>query len=79
MDELETMRSVLSIFDERSPVLLRRAIEEELGYTLSGPRTGRPGYVASLDTEEGWEAIEERLEQREACVPGGLSGSRAER
>jgi len=38
MRELDTIKGILSIFDERCPDLLREAIEEGLGYTLSGPR-----------------------------------------
>jgi hypothetical protein len=38
MSELGVIKELLSIFDERSPALLRRAIEEELGYSLSGGR-----------------------------------------
>lgn len=38
MNELDVMRGVLGIFDERAPALLRKAIEEELGYRLTGGR-----------------------------------------
>lgn len=38
MNEFDTIRGILSVFDERAPALLRRAIEEELGYSLSGGR-----------------------------------------